>query len=308
LNAYAGLILGGPLAPVAAMVTAGMLGGAMVGGAAGSLISCREVGVKNDSHLLIQYKEMRHPDGFMVEMSKDGRYRPTRGYNHHVHPSPHMDFDYDYNYDYVDGLIGPPDSDEKSMYDPMMMNYRSTNYDRFIKKGPVYPGYFWRHRPRYLRQSFENTFVQATTPPPIFYSMMEQHKLQQQQKQQEQLRQQMYQQNTNQQKSLQMQEETHHNDSRNSVGGFVPIGNPMMAMENETASGNPVESAEIMSKSAFMNQRQQVMLTPPMAMDYDYEYSSNNVQRRNPSLFFQLPAHAYSSYPAIMPLRPTKPR
>lgn len=94
-----GLILGGPLAPVAAMVTAGMIGGAMIGGAAGSMISCREIGVQNDSHVIVQYKKMQHPQGFVVETSDDGRYRPQMGYNHHVHPRP--DDSFDYNIDMV---------------------------------------------------------------------------------------------------------------------------------------------------------------------------------------------------------------
>ena len=49
-----GLMMAGPMAPLAAMVTAGMLGGAMVGGATGSMISCREVGVQNDTHFMSQ--------------------------------------------------------------------------------------------------------------------------------------------------------------------------------------------------------------------------------------------------------------
>ncbi len=44
--ALPGLMMAGPMAPLAAMVTAGMVGGAMIGGAAGSMISCREVGVQ----------------------------------------------------------------------------------------------------------------------------------------------------------------------------------------------------------------------------------------------------------------------
>lgn len=61
-----GLMLGGPLAPLAAMVTAGMIGGAMIGGTAGGMISCREVGVQNDTHYMVQFKQVMHPDGFQV--------------------------------------------------------------------------------------------------------------------------------------------------------------------------------------------------------------------------------------------------
>ncbi len=61
---------------------------------------------QNDTHFMVQYKEVAHPDGWMLEVAKDGRYRPVRGYNHHVHPRPHLAFDsYDHHthqgdYDY----------------------------------------------------------------------------------------------------------------------------------------------------------------------------------------------------------------
>ena len=55
--ALPGLMIGGPLAPLAAMLASGVIGGAMLGSAAGSVISCREIGMQSDSHYLVKYKE-----------------------------------------------------------------------------------------------------------------------------------------------------------------------------------------------------------------------------------------------------------
>ena len=72
-------MIGGPLAPLAAMLAAGVVGGAVLGGATGSIISCREIGVQNDSHYMTNtamaaqmFKAMQHPDGWMVEVDKEG--------------------------------------------------------------------------------------------------------------------------------------------------------------------------------------------------------------------------------------------
>ena len=62
-----GLMIGGPLAPMAAMLAAGVVGGAVLGGATGSIISCREIGVQNDSHYMVTYKSLKHPEGFHIE-------------------------------------------------------------------------------------------------------------------------------------------------------------------------------------------------------------------------------------------------
>lgn len=59
--------------------------------------SCREIGVQNETHYLIQYRRTRHPDGYHVDVDSrgSGRYRPQHGYNHRVHPRPHPTFDYE---------------------------------------------------------------------------------------------------------------------------------------------------------------------------------------------------------------------
>ncbi len=65
--AMPGLVIGGPLAPLAAMLTAGVLGGALLGGTAGSLISCREIGVQNETHFMMsEFRKIHHPEGFLV--------------------------------------------------------------------------------------------------------------------------------------------------------------------------------------------------------------------------------------------------
>ena len=62
-----GLIIGGPLAPLAATLTAGVLGGALLGGTAGSLISCREIGVQNETHFMMnEFRKVYHPEGYVV--------------------------------------------------------------------------------------------------------------------------------------------------------------------------------------------------------------------------------------------------
>jgi hypothetical protein len=88
-----GLMIGGPLAPLAAMLAAGVLGGALIGGTAGSLISCREIGVQNDSHFMVQFKKSRMPDGsdgFDLELEDEAGhgYKLRQGFNHRVHPRP----------------------------------------------------------------------------------------------------------------------------------------------------------------------------------------------------------------------------
>ena len=66
-----GLIIGGPLAPLAATLTAGVLGGALLGGTAGSLISCREIGVQNETHFMMnEFRKVYHPEGFVVSDMK----------------------------------------------------------------------------------------------------------------------------------------------------------------------------------------------------------------------------------------------
>ena len=65
--AMPGLVIGGPLAPLAATLTAGVLGGALLGGTAGSLISCREIGVQNETHFMMnEFRKVYHPEGFVV--------------------------------------------------------------------------------------------------------------------------------------------------------------------------------------------------------------------------------------------------
>ena len=65
--AMPGLIIGGPLAPLAATLTAGVLGGALLGGTAGSLISCREIGVQNETHFMMnEFRKVYHPEGYVV--------------------------------------------------------------------------------------------------------------------------------------------------------------------------------------------------------------------------------------------------
>ncbi|CAB4061527.1 unnamed protein product [Lepeophtheirus salmonis] len=54
-------LLSGPFAPVATIITAGLVGGAL-GGTAGSLISCREVGLQNGTHALIQEANYEQED------------------------------------------------------------------------------------------------------------------------------------------------------------------------------------------------------------------------------------------------------
>ena len=44
-----------------------MLGGALLGGTAGSLISCREIGVQNETHFMMnEFRKVYHPEGFVV--------------------------------------------------------------------------------------------------------------------------------------------------------------------------------------------------------------------------------------------------
>ena len=48
-----------------------MLGGALLGGTAGSLISCREIGVQNETHFMMnEFRKVYHPEGFVVGASK----------------------------------------------------------------------------------------------------------------------------------------------------------------------------------------------------------------------------------------------
>ena len=207
-----GLMLGGPLAPVAAMVAAGMVGGAMIGGTAGSLISCREVGVQNDTHYMVQYKQVMHPDGFAFEMSNDGRYRPQRFYNHHVHPRPHMNFDYD-EMDYMMNNVAMDGGGGGGGGNAANNDFGDYFYDRYhmssprrrkrpFMQPPYSPAYFpynyhyprsannnyqrmAARRPRIYRQSqtFRETFppMKMTTPMPptsaagpIFYPLIDQ--------------------------------------------------------------------------------------------------------------------------------------
>ncbi len=171
--AMPGLMMAGPMAPVAAMVAAGMLGGAMVGGAAGSLISCREVGVQNSSHYMIEYKPVEHPDGFMLDLAKDGRYRPLPAYNHHVHPRPHTIFDYEEDIG-NDLMMMEPDP-----YDLTYDRYRFYRRRRRQRqKRPHYPLYGYRYpqrRPRYHRQPVLGNFspqlpqLPQLPPSPLYY-------------------------------------------------------------------------------------------------------------------------------------------
>ena len=151
--ALPGLMLAGPLAPLATMLTAGVLGGAVLGGTAGSIISCREVGAQNETHYMIQ---VQHPDGYMLEVDKggSGKYRPLFGYNHHVHPRPHVQFDYSM----VPAMHPPPPIKIKPS--KQMYNFRDFSYGGPpTRYGAVVPnhqhsGYFSPSSPPVLPLSY----------------------------------------------------------------------------------------------------------------------------------------------------------
>lgn len=181
--AMPGLMIGGPLAPIAAMLATGVVGGAMLGGATGSVISCREVGVQNETHYMLHYKpEQQQPYhmGYNFEIAKDGRYRPMHRYNHHVHPLPNSGYNHFDDYIPLASMKRPPrhpydiqnyfyDSDDLAPSPPLsqtMDSYAPAEHQakwNYVASG-MPPRYrFRRHRYRKL-QTLHDTFTHTPRP------------------------------------------------------------------------------------------------------------------------------------------------